>query len=86
MEANKNYNKNDFQPKFNGWIMPEDVADESIEMIPIRQGCGPWACACSGSCKNIVGRISREEYNKYIAACKLAELLWERTEIKFIEE
>lgn len=47
-------------------VLWEDFDNQAYDMLPIRKGCGSSLCACRGTCKEIIGYISREDYTEYI--------------------
>lgn len=52
------------------FVDKEDIENISINNLRIRRGCsivydGHNACACWGGCWEVVGSISRTEYNQF---------------------
>lgn len=51
------------------YIEKKDIDDPELTLLPIRRGCG-GVCACLGTCKLIVGYVSRDEYERFMAGYK----------------
>lgn len=43
-----------------------DLKNKNLDILPIRQGCLSNACACIGTCQNVVGYIDRIEYEEFM--------------------
>ena len=47
-----------------------DISNAELQKLPIRAGCSSGGCGCTGRCREIVGEISRQDYEKTINIVK----------------
>lgn len=47
------------------FIEKSDLANKELTSLPIRRGCS-GACACLGTCRQIIGHVDRHEYEEFI--------------------
>ena len=47
-----------------------DISNIEMQTLPIRAGCSSGGCGCTGRCREIVGEISRQDYEKTINVVK----------------
>jgi len=53
------------------FVLKSDADDKNLSELPIREGChAGGACGCLGICLNIVGKISRKDYEETINVVK----------------
>lgn len=67
------------------YIAMSDLKRKDLQMLPIRRGCTK-VCACLGVCMNVVGYVSRIEYDNFVESTKLGHLLSPDVVDKFLNE
>lgn len=60
--------------------------DGGSDPLPVRQGCGPGPCACSGECKKIIGYIGRKKYCDFLQSFISIETFIAKNFEKVVEE
>lgn len=68
--------ENNFYVDFN------DANNAELDPLPIRRGCGSFACGCSGSCMEVVGHIPRKDYEQHLKYEMMAKAFAELATIK----
>ena len=52
------------------FVDESDISNIEMQTLPIRAGCSSGGCGCTGRCREIVGEISRQDYEKTINVVK----------------